>query len=417
MTMNESEFQVVLEKFARLIVEVGLNIQPGQRLFIWANQLELAPLVRQIVARAYQNGSPLVSVLWNDDGTTQARFDHAPRDSFSEYPAWKSDARFRSVEAGDAALWIGGDAPDLLKEYDPALVAAASQSYARHMKPFLDWISANQVQWLVICPPTPGWAQAVFPDLDPGQAEECLWEAVIKACRLDKPSPEESWEKNLAALERRAAYLTERQYQELYFQAPGTNLRVRLPEGHIWLGGRDKTPEGVIFCANIPTEEIFTLPHRNGVEGTVRATRPLSYQGSLIADFQLTFKEGKVVDFRAGKGEKVLGNLLETDESASRLGEVALVHNSSPISQQELVFQNTLYDENASDHIALGNAYRVSLKKGGEMTAEEFQAAGGNESQIHVDFMFGSAEMDVDGLLPDGKSEALMRSGEWALDS
>ncbi|MFN2282202.1 MAG: aminopeptidase [Anaerolineales bacterium] len=416
MNMNGSEFQVVLEKFARLIVEVGLNLQPGQRLFIWANQLELAPLVRQVAARAYQNGSPLVSVLWNDDGIKKARFDHAPKDSFGEYPAWKADARFQSVEAGDAALWIGGDSPDLLSDYDPSLVGAANQSYSRHMKPFLDRIAVSQVQWLVVCPPTPGWAQAVFPDMDPTKAEERLWQAVIKACRLDKPSPAENWEANLAALERRAAYLSECQYQSLHFQAPGTDLRVQLPKGHIWLGGREKTPEGVIFCANIPTEEIFTLPHREGVDGTVRATRPLSYQGSLIADFQLTFKDGKVVDFSAGKGEGVLSRLLESDESASHLGEVALVPHSSPISQQQLVFQNTLYDENASDHIALGNAYRVSLENGSAMSPEEFQAAGGNESQIHVDFMFGSAEMDVDGTLPDGKSEPLMRSGEWVLD-
>lgn len=416
MTMNEREFQVVLEKFARLIVEVGLNIQPGQRLFIWANQLEVAPLVRQVVASAYQMGSPLVSVLWNDDGTQKARFEYAPRDSFAEYPAWKSDARYHSVKDGAASLYIAGDTPGLLRDYDPALVSSYSRSYSSHMKPFLDRISANQVQWLVVCPPTPGWAQAVFPDLDPAQAEDRLWEAVIKACRLDSPVPAESWEKNLAALERRAAYLTECQYQSLHFQAPGTDLRVQLPAGHIWLGGRDQTPEGVIFCANIPTEEIFTLPHREGVEGTVRATRPLSYQGSLIADFQLTFKDGKVVDYSAGKGEAVLGSLLESDESACRLGEVALVPHSSPISHQELIFQNTLYDENASDHIALGNAYRVSLTQGSEMTADEFQAAGGNESQIHVDFMFGSAEMDVDGTLPDGKSQALMRSGEWVLD-
>jgi aminopeptidase len=414
--MNISEFEKVLDKFARLIVEVGLNLQPDQRLFIWANQLELAPLVRQVVKRAYQNGSPLVSVLWNDDQTVKTRFDHAPRNSFEEFPSWKADARFKSINAGDAALWIGGDAPDLLQDVDPVLVSTASRVYSQHMKPVLEKIAVNEVQWLVICPPTPGWAQAIFPNLDPSQAEERLWEAVIKACRLDTPSPTESWEENLAALELRAAFLTQRQYTGLHFQAPGTDLRLRLPEGHIWLGGRDRTPGGTIFCANIPTEEIFTLPHREGVDGTVRATRPLSYQGSLITDIQLTFKEGRVVDYSASRGKQVLGSLLESDENASRLGEVALVPHGSPISQQNLVFQNTLYDENASDHLALGNAYRVSLESGPEMSLEEFLDAGGNVSQIHVDFMFGSAEMNVDGLLPDGTSEALMRSGEWALE-
>lgn len=414
--MKEKEFQQMLEKYADLAVEVGLNLQPGQRLFIRANQLELAPLVRKIVARAYQDGCPLVSVLWQDDGETTSRFAHAPRDSFEEYPSWKTDAQYQSILNGDAYLGIRGDSPDLLKGFDPDLIATAAKIYAKNVKPIREKIVVNAVQWLGICPPTPGWARAVFPDLPEDEALDRLWEAVIRACRLDQPDPINSWGENLDALKVRAAYLTDKGYQKVHFQAPGTDLEVGLPEGHIWIGGWDETPEGIQFSANIPTEEVFTLPHREQVNGTVTATMPLSYQGSLIEDFQLSFKDGKVVDFSAAKGKEALQGILETGPNAGRLGEVALVPHSSPISQLGLVFLNTLYDENASNHLALGKAYRFNLEGGAGMTEEEFAAAGGNDSLVHVDFMFGSGEMDVDGVLQDGTSEPVMRNGEWAFE-
>jgi aminopeptidase len=414
--VKENEFQEILEKYAKLVLEVGLNLQPGQRLFIWANQLELAPLVRQIVDKAYQNGSPLVSVLWNDDQVLKSRYDHAPRDSFAEYQSWKTDARLQSILNGDAMIWMGGDPPDLLKGYDPEIVATAAKAYAKHMKPIREKIAVNAVQWLVICPPTPGWAQAVFPDLATREAEMKLWEAVVQTCRLDSPHPEQNWQENLDDLKKRGAYLTERQYKSLHFKAPGTDLEVGLPEGHIWIGGWDETKDGVRFSANIPTEEVFTLPHRERVNGTVGATMPLSYQGSLIEDFQLRFENGKVVDYSAGRGQEALQGILETGPNAPFLGEVALVPHSSPISQLGLVFLNTLYDENASCHLALGQAYRVNLEGGADMSEEEFLSSGGNESLVHVDFMFGSGEMDVDGVQEDGSLEPVMRNGEWAFE-
>ena len=414
--MKKDNFHELLEKYAKLVLDVGLNLQPGQRLFIWVNQLELAPLVRQIVDRAYQGGSPLVSVLWNDDQVLKSRFDHAPRDSFDEYQSWKTDARLQSIQNGDAMIWMGGDSPDLLSGYDQELVSTAARAYARHMKPIHEKIAKNAVQWLVICPPTPGWAQAVFPDLATSEAEMKLWEAVIQSCRLDSPTPEYSWQENLDDLEKKGSHLTERQFSSLHFKSPGTDLEVGLPAGHIWIGGWDQTPGGIQFCANLPTEEVFTLPHRERVNGTVRATMPLSYQGSLIEDFQLRFEKGKVVEYSATKGQEALQNILETGPNAPFLGEVALVPHSSPISQQGQVFLNTLYDENASCHLALGSAYRVSLEGGSDMAEEEFMAAGGNVSLVHVDFMFGSGEMDVDGYLKDGTIEPVMRKGEWAFE-
>jgi aminopeptidase len=321
-----------------------------------------------------------------------------------------------SINNGDALLGMRGTAPDLLKGYDSELVSTIAKTYAKHAKPISEKIVINAVQWLGICPPTPDWAKVVFPDLSEEEALNKLWEAVIQACRLNDPDPVKSWRQNLDSLKERALYMTAKRYQKIHFKGPGTDLEVGLPEGHLWIGGWDDTLDGVQFSANIPTEEVFTLPHRDRVNGTVRATMPLSYQGRLIEDFQLRFENGKVVEYSAKKEQEALQGILETDANAAYLGEVALVPHSSPISQLGLVFLNTLYDENASNHLALGKAYRFNLEGGTEMTEEEFLGSGGNDSLVHVDFMFGSAEMDVDGILEDGTTEGVMRGGEWAFE-
>lgn len=411
--MNQYNLNSIQEKYARLICEVGLNLQPGQKLFIWANQLEVAPMVREVMKIAYQMGSQLVSVLYNDEVGLQTRFEYAPRDSFDQYASWKTDARLKAMSEGEAVLWIGGPDPDLLEGYDPELIETATRAYGQHFAPIRKLISKNASQWLAVCPPTLSWAGRVFPEDSPDLALEKLWEAVIKAVRLDQPDPCEFWKSYLDKFERRAARLNELQYQALNFTAPGTDLKVGLPSGHIWIGGWDYSEEGVQFCGNLPTEEIFTMPHRDQVNGTVQATRPLSYQGGLIENFQMEFKNGQVVDFSAARGEELLSGLLNTDENARFLGEVALVPHSSPISSLDVVFLNTLYDENSSNHLALGNAYRVNLAGAAELDQDSFAAVGGNTSLIHVDFMFGCGEMDVDGVLPDGTSEPLMRAGEW----
>lgn len=415
-TMANQDLNLIQEKYARLICEVGLNLQPGQKLFIWANQLEVAPLVRQVMKIAYLMGSPLVSVLYNDETAVQTRFEHAPRDSFNEYASWKTDARLKAMQEGEAVLWIGGPDPDLLQGYDPELIAQATRAYGKHFQPIRELISKNASQWLLVCPPTPSWAVRVFPEDSRELAERKLWDAVIQACRLDQPDPCQFWKAYLDKLEARATRLTKLQYQALRYRAPGTDLEVGLPSGHIWIGGWDYTGAGIQFCGNLPTEEIFTMPHREQVNGHVKATYPLSYQGGLIDDFEITFQNGRVEDFSAGAGEELLCAMLNSDENARYLGEAALVPHGSPISSLNLVFLNTLYDENASNHLALGNAYRVNLEGAAEMDLESFQALGGNTSLIHVDFMFGSGEMDVDGVKPDGTSEPLMRAGEWVWD-
>ena len=414
--METFTFEQKLEGYAELAVKVGLNLQPGQRLLIVANPLEVAPLVRSVATCAYQNGSRLVTVLWGDETLEKIRYQHAPRDSFEEYPAWLMEGRLRSIEQGDAFLYIVSGDPELLKDQDPGLIELASRTFLQHYKPILDHQGKNSVQWSVISPPTLSWATKVFPDHSPQEAEARLWEAVFKACHLDAPDPVALWQAQINSLGKRKDYLTAKQYTALHFTGPGTDLTVGLPQGHLWFGGATHTPAAIPFVPNLPTEEVFTMPHKDKAEGTVTATRPLHYAGNLIQDFQLTFSEGKVVSYSAQKGENTLRTILETDENARRLGEVALVPHGSPIAQSGLVFLHILYDENAANHLALGSAYRFTLKGGEGMSDEEFAAAGGNDSLTHVDFMFGSSEMNVDGLGTDGTAEPVMRAGGWAFD-
>lgn len=414
--MKIQGFDQKLEKYAELIVKVGLNLQPEQRLFLVAFSLDVAPLVRQVVKSAYKNGSRLVSVLWLDEHLDKIRYQYAPRDSFEEFAAWRTDGLLRCIERGDAFLQITGGNPELLKDQDPELLSIATRTSGKHLKPIRAHQGKNSIQWSLVCPPTPGWATKVYPKDNPHDAELRLWDAVFKACRIDEPDPAVFWQQHVGILSKRKEYLTAKHYAALIFTGPGTNLTVGLPDRHIWAGGSIKSLPGISFVPNLPTEEVFTLPHKNKIEGTVTATKPLSYQGNLIENFSLTFSEGQVVNFSAEKGEKTLHNLLETDETSKFLGEVALVPHQSPISQSGLIFINTLYDENASNHLALGSAYRHTLEGGTAMSDEEFAQAGGNASLIHVDIMFGSGEMDVDGLMSDGATEPVMRAGEWAFD-
>ena len=410
-----SDFEQKLEKYAEVIIN-GLNLQPGQRLRIRATSLDAAPLIRKVVAQAYQHGSRLVHVEWVDEILERIRYQHAPRDSFEEYPTWIIDGALLSADRGDAFLFIICNDPGLLKDQDPELIAIANRSTAKHAKPINEQIRNGTIQRLTVAPPTSAWAAKVFPTLSSRAAEERLWEAVFKACRLNEPDPVAFWENQVVELGKRVNYLNTKHYTGLKFVGPGTNLEVGLPDGHIWGSANVTTPVGISHIVNIPTEEVFTLPHKDKVNGTVTATKPLAYLGNLIENFSLTFSEGEVVDFKAEKGAEILQGILETDKGAKRLGEVALVPHQSPISQMDILFLNILYDENASNHLALGNAYPFSIQGGREMTAEELAQAGANTSLTHVDFMFGSAEIEVDGVKSDGSTEPVMRSGEWAFD-
>jgi aminopeptidase len=412
-------FDEALRRYAELTIKIGLNLQPGQRLIISDPRragvpLEIAPLVRHLVEYAYKAGAPLVEVIWRDDALQRLRFQHAPRDSFEEWPTSQPKGLLEHFERGGALLSIHAANPDLLTDQDPNLVALLQKTAGAQYLPTSDFTSRNLVQWCVIAASYAGWAKKVFPDLPPAEGETKLWEALFRVCRADLPDPIAAWKEHVRQLVARSGYLNHKRYRRLHYTGPGTNLTLGLPADHLWNAAQSKTPKGIAFTANLPTEEIFTLPHAAEADGRIAASRPLNYGGMLIDGFTVKFTGGRAVEAHAHSGETVLRKMLEADEGVARLGEVALVPHSSPISQSGIMFYNTLLDENCASHLAFGRAYKFCLRGGETMSDEVFIAAGGNHSILHVDFMVGSGEMDIDGLSADGSAEPLMRRGEWA---
>ena len=407
-------FEDKLKNYADLIVQVGANVQKGQNVLFRA-PVQGAPLARLIVEAAYKAGARFVDVLWSDEQTLLSTYQHAPDDVFDEMPTWQKVALTDAAKRHDAFIEIRAVDPQLLKDIEPKRVARAESTRRRELRPFSEAVMNSDVNWCLVTMPIESWASRVFPDAQPDAGMEQLWDAIFRAVRADQSDPVSAWREHLESLEDRRKYLNDKQYTALKYTAPGTDLTVGLPEGHIWLGGYQPTNEGIVYVANMPTEEVFTLPHKDRVDGTVRSAKPLAYGGQIIDGFEFTFKNGQVVDYKAEVGQDVLEQLLATDEGAKHLGEVALVPHSSPISQSEILFFNTLFDENAASHLALGRAYRFTLEGGTEMNNEQAMAAGANDSLTHVDFMIGSAQTDIDGVLPDGSSESVMRKGEWAL--
>lgn len=418
-----SEFEQNLDKYADVIIKVGLNLQPGQCLLIGAPifsdtyaPIELAPLVRLIVAKAYKVGARFVDVMWIDYQLQLLRYKYAPKDSFEEFPSWRTDLVHDMGKSGDAILVIYAENPDLLINEDPELINISQQTFFKHMAPIMDLVVQNTMNWAVITAPIDGWVDKFFPDIPPDKRKDKLWDIIFDICRIKHKDPVSAWQDHVNQLASRSNYLNQKEYMSLKFTATGTNLTIGLPKGHMWHSGSMTSQNGITFTANIPTEEVFTIPHKDKTEGVVKGTKPLYYSGSLVENYTLTFSKGKIVEVVAKKGEDLLRNLIETDEGASYLGEIALVPHSSPISQSGLLFYNILIDENASNHIALGRGYKFSFKDGEKLSDEEFAALGGNNSLIHIDCMFGSGEMDVDGILDDGNAEPIMRKGEWAFD-
>jgi aminopeptidase len=409
----------LLRVYADVAVKIALNVQPGQRLLIigpLANggvSLEAAPLVRCVAASAYEAGATLVETLWGDEQLQLVRFKHAPRETFGEFSAWMPSALAEHVEQGHAVLSIYANDPDLLRDEPPSLVSEVQAATSRNVRGFREQISRNHTNWAVIAAAGARWAARVFPDLSPDARVPGLWDAIARLCRLTTPDPLAAWEAHLTTLGVRRDDLNKKQYAALRYQGPGTELTIGLPAGHVWVSGRSASRAGVQFTANLPTEEVFTMPHKDRVDGIVRSSKPLGYGGTLIENFTLRFDGGRIVECTAERGEAVLRRLIETDAGAARLGEVALVPHSSPVSQSGLLFYNTLFDENAASHVALGAAYKFTMEGGETMDDEAFERAGGNRSATHVDFMIGSGHLDVDGVRADGVSEPLMRRGEW----
>ncbi|TXL66576.1 aminopeptidase [Cerasibacillus terrae] len=407
--------QQTMEKYAELALKTGVNLQKGQALMINA-PLEGMEFTKKVVRKAWELGAKDVHVNWVDDELTLLKFQHAPEEVLTNFPEWRVQLHNSLAEEGGAVLHIRATNPDLLKDVDPTRIAKANKASGEALTKFREYTMNDRITWSIISIPSGDWAQKVFPNQSKEEAVQSLWDAIVKIVRVDQDNPIAAWEKHNETLKKAHQVLNQKKYKKLIFKAPGTNLEMELPEGHIWKGGSAVSTQGITFNPNMPTEEVFTMPHKYGVNGTVSSTKPLNYGGSLIDNFSLTFKDGKVVDFKAEQGEETLKHLLETDEGATRLGEVALVPHESPISQSGLIFYNTLFDENASCHIALGKAYPTNLEGGSDMNKEELDQHGANDSLTHVDFMIGSDKLDIDGVLHDGTTEAVFRSGAWAIN-
>ncbi|HEY2421710.1 MAG TPA: aminopeptidase [Neobacillus sp.] len=408
-----SNFQKNLEKYAELAVKVGVNIQMGQTLVVIAS-LDAAELVRLVVKKAYETGADNVIVDWNDDVVTRTKYDLAPDKAFQEYPVWRAKERDDLVDKGAAFMSVVSASPDLLKDVDPERISNFNKAAGKALTNYRKAIQSDKISWTVIAAASPAWAAMVFPNEPSETAMNKLWEAIFKATRTDLENPVEAWKKHDETLHEKVHFLNEKRYSKLHYTAPGTDLTIELPKNHLWIGAGSVNEKGFEFMANMPTEEVFTVPFKTGVNGTVASTKPLSYGGNIIDRFSVTFEDGKIVAVKAEVGEEILNRLVETDEGSHYLGEVALVPFNSPISQSNVLFFNTLFDENASNHLAIGSAYAFCIEGGKKMSSEELEKNGLNQSLTHVDFMIGSEEMDIDGITADGKSEPVFRKGNWA---
>ncbi|EHH69083.1 aminopeptidase [Gluconobacter morbifer] len=401
----------LLDRLGEVAVRTGLNLAHGQQLLITA-PLEAAPLVRRVTEHAYRAGASLVTTLYADGEATLARYIHAPDDAFDTAPTWLADGMARAFREGAARMAITGSDPTLLKGQDPARIARANRASSAANRPAMELITQFAVNWNIIACATPAWARQVFPDLSEAEALEALWNGIFKSSRVDVADPVGEWKAHNARLHARAKYMNESRFDALHFTGPGTDLTVGLADGHAWAGGSEEAGNGIVCNPNIPTEEIFTTPHRARVDGHVCSTKPLFHQGTLIDEISVRFEAGRIVEAHASQGEDVLNRILDTDEGARRIGEVALVPHSSPISASGILYRNTLFDENASSHIALGQAYTKCLFDIEGLTPEQLLERGANTSLIHIDWMIGSDRIDLDGI-KDGQKTPLMRAGEW----
>lgn len=403
-----------LDKLAEVAVRVGLGLKPGQELLMTAS-LDAVPLARRITEQAYRAGASLVTTFYGDDESALMRYRFAQNDSFDRAAGWLYEGMGNAFKSGTARLAITGANPFLLANEDPEKVSRANRALSVAYRPALELITRHEINWTIVACATPAWAAAMFPEDAPEVAMAKLWDAIFETSRIENSDPVAAWKAHDSGLQKRAGFLNEKRYAALQYRGPGIDFRLGLADDHLWLGGGTTAGNGVYCIPNIPTEEVFTTPHKDRADGTVTASKPLSHQGTMIEGIQVRFEQGRIVEARATRGQEVLQKLIDTDEGARRLGEVALVPHSSPIARSGLTFFNTLFDENAASHIALGQAYSTCLRDGEKLTPEQLAAKGANDSLIHVDWMIGSNELDIDAITVSGTVEPLMRKGEWVL--
>ena len=402
-----------IDKLAQLAVYTGLGLRPGQDLILTA-PVEALPLVKRIAVHAYKAGAGLVTPLFSDGELTLARYKYANNASFDKAPDWLYNGIGKAFDNNAARMAIVGDDPMLLANQDSDKIGRANKANSIAYKPARERITRFNINWNIIAWPGAAWAKRMFPELSGTEAQSKLADAIFDASRVNTTDPVEEWKKHNEVLRKKCKWLNELDFASLHFNGPGTDLIVGLADGHEWMGGASIAQNGITCNPNIPSEEVFTTPHALNVNGSVCSTKPLSHQGALIDKIQVRFENGKITSAKASKGEEVLLKILDSDEGARRLGEVALVPNSSPISQSGLLFYNTLFDENAACHIALGQCYSKCFKGEENLSEKEILKRGGNSSMIHIDWMIGSRHIDIDGINSDGSRVAVFRKGEWA---
>ena len=401
-----------LDLLAEVAVKVGLGLKEGQELVMTAS-LDSVALARRITEQAYRAGASLVTTLYADDEATLARYHHAPDASFDTAAKWLYDGMGAAFKSGAARLAIAGGNPSLLSNEDPDKVGRANRAVSQAYRPALELITRHEINWTIVSCATPAWAVQIFPNEAPDVALGKLWEAIFQTTRINMEDPVSDWKRHDSGLHERADYLNAKRYSALKYRGPGTDFTLGLADDHVWMGGGTTAGNGIYCIPNMPTEEVFSMPHKDRADGTVTATKPLSHQGTLIEGIHVRFEKGRIVEAHATRGEEVLRKLIETDEGARKLGEVALVPHSSPIASSGQLFLNTLFDENAASHIALGQAYSSCVRDGDKLSKDELAAKGANDSLIHVDWMIGSDKLDIDGVTATGIAEPLMRAGEW----
>lgn len=403
----------LLENYAELIVRAGVNVQPGQIVMI-NSPVECAPFARLLCAKAFDMGAGDVFVFWNDGPLRKLRLERAGIGYLEDIPAWQRDARLYYVqEKGACVISIYADDPDLLRGVDVQKAAAEHKALATALKPYRSYMMNNEARWVVASVPTVGWAKKVFPQLSSSDAVEALQQAIYKACRADGENPLAAWQQHTAQMQARLTRMNDYRFAALHYTSNnGTDITVGLADDHLWCGGIEYDQQQIPFSANIPTEEIYTAPHKDRADGIVKSTKPLLYNGILIEELALTFKDGRVVDFSAREGAETLGHLLETDEGSRHLGEVALVPYDSPISNTGILFYNTLFDENAACHFALGEAYPTTICCD-DRCEDALQRRGLNTSLNHEDFMIGAPDTTIDGITHSGKRIAVFRNGNF----
>jgi aminopeptidase len=408
--------QTLLEKYAKVAVQIGANVQKGQRLIV-NSSTETRELAREIAKQAYLVGAKNVEILWNDAYVSRYGYLYQSDEELTTIPKWFIDRYQHYVDDGACLISITSPITGINEGLDASKIQKANVATSKAISFFRNHTMGNHTQWCVIAAPNAVWASKVFPKLAKDEAVEALWNAILQASRISETNdPVAEWEKHNEILSKHNIILNDYQFDALRFKnSLGTDVEVKLVKNHIWAGGSENSSKGIEFNANIPTEETFTMPHKYGVNGKVVATKPLDFQGNLIENFWLEFKDGKVISYGAEKQEETLKNLLNSDEGSSRLGEIALISHDSPISNSGILFLNTLFDENASCHMALGRAYPINVKGGVDMNEEELEKIGYNSSLVHCDFMFGSADMSIIGVTPDGKQVQIFKNGNFII--